>query len=83
MIVFVVVAIIVVIIADVLFVVVVVLNVYVVVQATSKVDLIVLSMEVQFPGSGGVLVVVVNSNNLVKPNSVELSRGCIEVEFGL
>ena len=71
----------VVVLVDVVFV--VVLNVYVVVQATSKVDLIVLSMEVQFPGSGGVLVVVVNSNNLVKPNSVELSRGCIEVEFGL
>ena len=29
-------------------------------------------MEVEFPG-GGVVVVVVNSNNRVKPNSVEFS----------
>ena len=41
-----------------------------------------LSMEVEFP----VLVVGwcgMNSNNHVKPNSVELSWGCVEVEFGL
>ena len=54
------------------FIVVVVLNVDVVVQATSKVDLMLLSMEVEFPvvwcGVGGV-----NSNNRVKPNSAEFS----------
>ena len=39
---------------DLLFVVVVVLNVDVVVQAISKVDLMLHSMEVEFPGGGGV-----------------------------
>ena len=53
----------------VVFVVFVVLNVDIVVQTKSKVDLMPLSMEVEFPGGG----VVVNSNNRVKPNSVELS----------
>ena len=70
----------VVVIVGVVFVVVVVLNVDVVVQATSKVDLILHSMEVEFPvevGGG------VNSNNCVKPNSIELSFGCVEVELGL
>ena len=39
------------------------------------------SMEGEFPvvWVGG--VVVVNSNNRVKPNSVELSWGCVEVEL--
>ena len=38
------------------------------------------SMEVEFPvvGGGGM-----NSNNRVKPNSVELNWGCVEVELGL
>ena len=40
----------VVVIVEVVFVVVVVLNVDVVIQATSKVDLMLLSMEVEFPG---------------------------------
>ena len=53
----------------VVFVVVVVLNVDVVVQATSKVDLMLHSMKVEFLGGGGGM----NSNNRVKPNSVELS----------
>ena len=69
-----------VVIVDVVFVVVVVLNVDVVVQATSKVDLMLHSMEVEFVGGG---VVVVNCNNHVKPNSVGLSWGCVEVELGL
>ena len=64
------------------FFVVVVLYVDVVVQATSKVDLMLHLMEVEFPvvGQWGV-----NSNNHVRPNSVELSCGCVEVEveFGL
>ena len=54
----------------VVFVVVVVPNVDVVVQATSKVDLMLLSTEVEFPmGAGGSM----NSNNHVKPDSIELS----------
>ena len=36
-------------------------------------------MEVEFPVGGGGM----NTNNHVKPNSVELSCGCVEVELGL
>ena len=72
-------SVVVVVVIDVVFVVVVVHNVDVVVQATSKVDLMLHSMEVEFPGGW----CGANSNNRVKPNSVELSLGCVEVELGL
>ena len=61
----------------------VVFNVDVVVRATLKVDLMLLSMEVEFPGGDWWVGGLVNSNNYVKPNSVELSWGCVEVELGL
>ena len=65
----VVVVLVVVVIVDVVFDVLVVLNVDIVVQATSKVNLMLHSIEVEFPvGWGGM-----NSNTRVKPNSVELS----------
>ena len=48
-------------------------------RVTLKVDLMLLSMEVEFPGGW----CGANSNNRVKPNSVELSLGCVEVELGL
>ena len=51
------------------------------VNSDDVVDLRLLAMEVEFPG--GWWVVVVNSNNRVRPNSVELSWGCVEVELGL
>ena len=53
-------------------VVVVILNVDVVVQTTSNVDLMLHSMEVEFL-VGWVVWCGMNSNNHVKPNSVELS----------
>ena len=62
----------------------VVLYVDIVVQGTSKVDLGLLVMEVEF-GWGGVVVRCggVETYFRVKPNLVELSRGCVEVELGL
>ena len=40
-------------------------------------------MEVEFGWVGGGGGVGVQSHNLVKPNSVELRSGCVEVELGL
>ena len=74
----------VVVVVDVVFVVVVVLNLDVVVQATSKVDLMLHRWKQSswwvgwWWWWGGV-----NTNNRVKPNSVELILGCVEVELGL
>ena len=62
----------VVVVVDIVFVVVVILNVDVVVQATSKFDITLLSIEVEFPVVGWWWCGM-NSNNRVKPNSVELS----------
>ena len=41
------------------------------------------SMEVEFPGGGVGSGGGMNRNNRVKPNSVELCSGCVEVELGL